>query len=282
MTTHWENSASFSVVIPAKDEASVIGRCLAFVHALSPGEAEVVVVANGCSDETVARASEVPGVQVLDLPEGGKHVALNAGDAVVTQFPRVYLDADIVVSAEALRRLAELLDRDPAPAVAAPRPEFVTKDRPLPVRQFFSVFQQLPYVTAGLVGLGVYALNAEGRARFGSFPPFTADDLFVQRLFSAAEVRTLPDVTFQIQTPRTLADLVKVRTRVTYGNAELAASAGQGTERSSADTAWALLRLAARRPRLLPSTAVYLGITVASRVRAIRAAGTWHRDTSTR
>ena len=84
-----------SVIIAAYNEAAVIGRNLdRLLAGAAPGELEVIVVANGCVDETVAVAS-ARDVRVLDLPAPGKAAALNAGDAVATSTPRVYLDADI-------------------------------------------------------------------------------------------------------------------------------------------------------------------------------------------
>lgn len=282
MTTGAAGRASFSVVIPAKDEAAVIDRCLSFMRALAPGEAEVVVVANGCNDETAVRAGQTPQVRVVEIAGGGKPAALNAGDAAVSAFPRIYLDADILISAETLRRLAGVLAADPAPAVAAPRPDFVTHDRPYAVRQYFAAFERLPYVRQGLVGLGVYAVNAAGRARFGAFPPLTNDDRYVQSRFSAEEVWVLTDETFQVQTPRTLRDLLKVRARVTFGNAEIAAAVDRGGKRTSAGTARALVRTTAHQPRLLPAAAVYLAVTAAGRARSRWSNGHWLRDSSTR
>ena len=45
-----------SVVIAAHDEESVLPRCLrALLDAAGPGEFEVFVVANGCTDRTAAQ-----------------------------------------------------------------------------------------------------------------------------------------------------------------------------------------------------------------------------------
>src|ERR1700754_21124 len=86
-----------SIVIVAHNEANVIGGCL---DALSgqqfSGPVDIVVSANGCTDDTAAVAGR-PGVTVVDRPEAGKAGALNAGDGVATGFPRIYLDADIIV-----------------------------------------------------------------------------------------------------------------------------------------------------------------------------------------
>lgn len=284
---------AFSVVIPAHDEQSVVGRCLdAFLPGLRPGEAEVVVVANGCSDATAEVARRRPGVRVLERAQPSKAAALSAGDGAVSAFPRVYLDADIVVGAQTLRRLAAALP-GPLPRVAAPWAQFVLDGRPWPVRAFFRVYTRLPYVSDGLVGAGVYALSAAGRSRFAEFPALTADDLFVQRLFAPAERLVLPDATFRVETPRDLAGLLAVRTRTARGNAELARAgsvtapppggAAVDTAASTRTTVAALARLVLGQPGLLPASLVYAGVTALARRRAGRARGAaWERDASTR
>ena len=47
-----------SVIIPAHNEESVIGRCLAaMLEGAQPGELEIIVVCNGCSDRTGEKAT---------------------------------------------------------------------------------------------------------------------------------------------------------------------------------------------------------------------------------
>lgn len=274
----------FSVVVPAHEEARVIERCLrAFLPWPGPGRVEVVVVANGCADDTAVRAARVPGVVVVELEHGSKPAALNAGDTRVSALPRVYLDADIVLGAAALAALVEVLDTDRA-VVAAPVPRFVLAGRPWSVRAFYRVYRSLPYVQDALVGLGVIGLSGAGRARFGVFPDATADDLFVQRLFAPAERMILREHTFDVETPRSLRNLVAVRTRTAQGNAQLAAAApGAGDfAPSTTGTVRSLAALLARDPRQLPAVLVYAGVTLAARRRATRTDHGWHRDTSTR
>lgn len=272
---------SFSVIIPAHDEEHVIGRCLAFVGGLSPDEAEVVVVANGCTDGTVDVARRA-GVQVLDLPVAGKVGALNAGEAVVRSFPRVFLDADVTIDVETLRRLVEVLG-DGAPAVAAPRPVFDVEGRPALVRLFYRAWTELPYLTEGMVGSGVYAMNRAGRARFAAFPQVTGDDLFVQRCFSADETRVLSDSTFGVRTPWDLRSLIAIRTRVAHGNAELARTGHGALRRSTQATLRSMSLVLRRDPSLLPACAVYVWVTIVSRIAARRrSAVTWQRDATNR
>ena len=108
-----------SVIIAAHNEATVIGRNLDRLLAGSqPGDLDVIVVANGCVDRTadVARAR---GVRVLELPAPGKSAALNAGDAIATTFPRIYLDADVAATSATVRALTDALSQ-PGPDRAAP------------------------------------------------------------------------------------------------------------------------------------------------------------------
>jgi glycosyltransferase involved in cell wall biosynthesis len=80
-----------SVIIPAHNEAALIGQCLtAALASTGPAVVQLIVAANGCTDQTAAIAQGfVPqatargwALQVLDLPKGGKPGALNAADAV--------------------------------------------------------------------------------------------------------------------------------------------------------------------------------------------------------
>lgn len=288
MSSDPEDRPAFSIVIPAHDEETVIGRCLAFARLLRPGEAEIVVVANGCTDATADRARAFPGVRVLEQSEPSKTAALNAGDAACSVYPRVYLDGDIVVSAAALRSLADRLG-GPAPLIAAPRMEVSLTGRPWAVRSFYRAFQSLPYAGNALVGLGVYAMSATGRARFGAFPDVVADDLFVSRHFADAERLVLADHTFTVEAPHDLRSLIRVRTRVAAGNAGLTHGVGAGVKpeadlsSSGGHTAQALITLCLQHPGSTRDALTYVLVTALARWGARRPpTGVWLTDTSTR
>ena len=88
-----------SAVIPAHNEAAVILRCLdTLLAGFRPGELDVVVTCNGCTDGTadVVRSSGHQ-VRVLEIDAASKPAALRAAEEVVTAFPRLYLDADVVL-----------------------------------------------------------------------------------------------------------------------------------------------------------------------------------------
>lgn len=284
-----------SVVVPAHDEEQVVGRCLvSALSGLAPDQVEVVVVCNGCSDRTAERAREAltslgylgrqsGNATVVELARPGKIGALNAGDAAVSAYPRVYLDADIELQPGTLQQLLGV----PADGgwVGSPPPRFVLDGRPWSVRAFYRVWRRLPYLQQALVGNGIYVLSQEGRQRFGHFPEVVADDLFVQRLFVADETLRLPGG-YRVRAPRTLRDLVKVRTRVHVGNGQLRA-AGLAGQRATPTGRSALTGLARREPRLWPSIAVYAAVNAVAQARARHrlrrgAVDVWDRDDSSR
>ena len=279
-----------SVVIPAHNEQSVITRCLQSLADQDVSRSlQIVVAANGCTDETVERARAFSGLSnltVLDLSEPSKSGALNAGDGAATVFPRIYLDADITLAPGAVRAMIDALDVS-QPRIAAPGIRFDLSRSSLPVREFFTIFTELPYVKSGLVGLGVYGMSEAGRNRFEEFPAIIADDLFAQRVFKPSE-RVIVNSEFVVCAPRDISNLVKVRTRVARGNAELSTVRDHPPESdfdpSTRGTAGALISLIKQRPVLFPAAVCYLGVTVMARVNARRtaSAGTWDRDTSTR
>jgi glycosyltransferase involved in cell wall biosynthesis len=273
-----------SVIIAAYNEAAVIGRNLdRLLDGTAPGELDVVVVANGCVDETVAVAG-TRAVRVLDLPAPGKSAALNAGDAVATSTPRIYLDADIATTAATVRALADALtqpgaDGGPAPLAAVPDRHLVLTGRPLAVRCYYAIQSRLPAARTGLYGRGMIALSAAGRARFEQFPDVLADDLFLDSLFSATERVVLTSVTTEVETPRRTRDLVARLTRVRRGNAAL--REGQAGVRASSRTSW-LSDVVLRRPWLAPAGVVYAVLTLVAERRARRGGDRWELDTSSR
>jgi glycosyltransferase involved in cell wall biosynthesis len=269
-----------SVVIAAHNEEAVVGRCLDALLA-EPGDLDITVVANGCDDRTAAVAASRPGVRVLDLPEPGKANALNAGDAVAVGFPRVYLDADIVLAPGTLPALVSALDRAGLFAVV-PRRVLDLTGRPLLVRAFYAVNMRLPAYRHALFGRGAIALSEAGRARFDTFPGHVADDLFLDSLFAPEEKREVPTVSSTVEAPRRTRDLLRRLVRVRAGNAQLrAASAGV---RRSVRSSW-LRDVVLPRPWLYPAGACYAALVLTASYAARRQARgevSWGRDESTR
>lgn len=278
-----------SVVIPAHNEAAVIGRCLDRLLEDRGIDLQVVVVANGCTDGTAA-AADRPGVLVVETPIGNKAHALNLGDRACSVFPRLYLDADIELGTAAVRQIVDALR---SAEVVAPRLHWTDEHMSSVVRAYYSVWTALPYHRAGVVGSGLMALSERGRARFDEFPDLIADDGFVSAQFTADERRPMPDCTFLMRPPRDIRSLLAVKSRVWLGNEQLneylrrnpvANRAAAAPRRTGAR--WdAYVRLL-REPRLYPALPVYAGIylvaRVAGRLRMHRQDLGWSRDQSSR
>jgi glycosyltransferase involved in cell wall biosynthesis len=279
-------STAFGVVIAAHNEAAVLGRCLdALLGDPSAPPLEITVVANGCTDTTAAVAASRPGVRVVDRPEPGKAGALNAGDAATTAFPRLYLDADIVLPHGSLRALADALDGGPSLAVV-PQRRLDVSGRPLLVRGYFAVNSRLPAYHDALFGRGAIALSAAGRARFDAFPDMVADDLFLDSLFAPGEKREVPAAVSTVATPRRTGDLLRRLVRVRAGNAAMRAAAARGdapaTVRPSVRSSW-LRDVVLPRPWLAPAAVCYVGLTAGAALLARRRrVVAWGHDESTR
>jgi glycosyltransferase involved in cell wall biosynthesis len=267
-----------SVVIAAHNEAAVIGGCLdALLADPPPGGLDVTVVANGCTDATAEVAATRPGVRVLSLPEAGKAGALNAGDEVAVGFPRLYLDADIVLTPGSVPALVRAVGSGLLAAV--PGRALDTTGRPLPVRAYYAINRRLPAFRDALYGRGAILLSAEGRARFDRFPALHADDLFLDSLFEAGEKREVTGATSRVATPRRTDDLIRRLVRVRAGNAAMRA-AGASTVRSSRRSSW-LRDVVLPRPWLAPAGVFYAAITLIAERRSRTATG-WGRDESSR
>lgn len=256
-------SRRISVVIPAHQEERVLSRCLtALLCEAAPDEFEVVVVANGCTDATADVARRFAGVTVLELADGGKAGALNAGDAAVSGSPRIYLDADVELPTAAVRALAAAL-AEKRPLIATARRELRTESASVGVRLHYRTWEALQRARGETIGTGVYALNAAGRARFDAFPTAVGDDYFVHGLFRRHERRVVePPVS--VWPPARLPELIAVRSRVVVGN--LTGRKGPGT--GDRPAAPAQLRSMASEPRAWLGLPVYLGVTLLSRRRA--------------
>jgi glycosyltransferase involved in cell wall biosynthesis len=95
-----------SVLIPAFNESKTVQNVVRV--ALEAGFEDVLVVSDGSTDDTAAKAREA-GARVLELPQnGGKGAAVAAGARDLTTHYLVLLDADLVnLQASHVRQLLE-------------------------------------------------------------------------------------------------------------------------------------------------------------------------------
>jgi hypothetical protein len=281
-----------SVVIPAHEEVGVIRRGLdALFTGIQPGELDVVVVCNGCGDDTarLVRASGHP-VKVAELQSASKPAALRCGDAAARAFPRLYLDADVVLPGSAARLVLERL-RSGALA-ARPPIRYDASGASAPVRSYYRARSQVPAVLGSLWGAGVYGLSATGRSRFGAFPDVVADDLWVDRLFGEGEVEIVDSAPVVVSVPRRSRDLLRVLRRTYRGKMEMAFA--PDLRDSAPETVVSTLRDLGRVALVGPAPAVdaatyaafaagaRLALALSHRGDAPLAGERWERDLSTR
>lgn len=221
-----------SILIPANNEAARIGDCLTAVLASNLPDTfdkppEIIVIANGCTDETAKVASGYMQqaknnqwhLKVIELTAGNKLSALNSGDAKAGFSMRIYLDADVIVSPDLMDELHTVLDQD-GPVYASG-----TVIMPVPktwVSQAYRrIYSRVPFFTHGVAGCGLFAVNELARKRWGQFPDIISDDTFVRLHFSPKE-RIGVSATYQWPIVEGLSNLLKVRRRQNIGVAQIA------------------------------------------------------------
>jgi GT2 family glycosyltransferase len=272
-----------SILVPAHNEETSIVRLLESLRAgAQPGEFEVIVVCNGCSDRT-AEIARGFGVQVAELAEPSKAAALAHGDSLAHCHPRLYVDADVDLDIPAVRALCAALDD--GVLAAGPRRELVLDQASLLVRAYYAVWRRLPQVRTGLFGRGVVAVSAAGHERTRALPAVMSDDLAMSEAFAPSERAVVDDAVVVIRPPRTLRDLLRRRIRVATGNTQLDQA---GRRSDAAKTSWAdLLRIARREPRVAAAVPVFVAVAVGAKLasrRRVRSGdfSTWLRDDSSR
>jgi len=276
-----------SVIVPAHNEEAVVSRSIESIRRNAGADSyQVVLVANGCSDATATVARRTwPSVHVIETETASKSNALNLGDAEALGFPRFYMDADITLTPEAIDTIGSRMAEAGALA-AAPAMEMRFLNASWLVRAYYEVWQELPYVREGMIGVGIYALSEEGRRRFARFPSIIADDGYIRLLFKPEERLCVTECRSIVTAPTSLSGLIKIKTRSRLGGYELAEKFPELALNEKKDYAGALWPLL-RRPGLWPSLFVYLTVNLIVRFRARKmhyrgAHGVWERDESSR
>lgn len=223
-----------TVLIPAHNEAAVIGRCLeTLLENAVDDEFEVLVLSNGSTDQTaeqarlsVDRLQVGSSVTVIDLAQSGKAAAINHGLDIGRGPNFIVLDADVLLDTETTRDLCRSLDR-PDTLAASTTVGFNFDGVSRFSRSYHRFWKQVPSVAKGLAGRGVYAFNPKGLERFGRLPLVIADDRFVDLVFGLSE-RTIVEGTSTVVPCCSLRALIDRKSRVFLGNRTLTAEAIPG------------------------------------------------------
>lgn len=281
-----------SIVIPAHNEAMVIGRTLESLAdgTLRPGT-RVLVACNGCTDDTVSIARSFADrldIEVVELPVASKQAALNGADEhlgmAAESFPRIYLDADIAAPAASLNTVLEVLEGGPVLA-ARPPLEYRTGAADRFVESYYRARSRTPEVLGALWGAGVYAVSAAGRSRWDGFPLDAPDDLFVDSRFAEDEKTVVDAAPVPVEVPRTASALLRTLKRVHRPSTVVVEQAADAPS-SAGGTLKGLLRANRQEP---VDAACYVAFSVAARVANLRdrkekdhSGGSWERDTTSR
>ena len=269
------------VIIPAYNESGVILRLLESLHeGYAAGKYNVVVACNGCSDNTVEIVeNHFPDYQCLDIELGSKINAINEAEALGLGYPRVYVDADVVISTQSVLKIIEELEKEKEPLLLAPRAIINCSNSDAFVRLFYSAWKKTTFFIDEGYGSGVYALNQSARQLFDTFPNVTSDDGFVRHISSALKVGVCEDANSAVEAPRSISDLVKIKVRIKAGKSELTNTANSSNDLGSK-----------RRFVLRPTVTefifyVFINLYIGLKVKLeLRKGGDliWHRDESTR
>ncbi len=279
-------SAAISIIVPAYNEAAVIGAALApLALAVARGELELIVVPNNCSDATAEVARRAcPGATILPTATPGKTNAMNLGVAAASGEALIFLDADLTVSPETIQAVAEPLIAGRALA-ACGRMGVDTEGSSLAVRLFYQGWLLNPYHDRGKFG-GMFALSRAKAHAIFPLPEITADDEYISRAVAERDTTFVPEAFFTVYAPRRLADLIKIRRRSRRGTVALA----EGSTRDGRPQGLAAFRCALSRglcrPKAWPGLAVYAGVVTWARLLVTletrRTCLRWERDASSR
>ena len=118
-------SPKISVIIPAHNEEKYIEKTLESVKKQNFSEYEVIVVANGCTDNTEEKVKKYQNktLRLLSLPKANVSVARNAGALNAQGELLVFLDADTTLTADALQTISQCFKEKHAVATTLALPQ---------------------------------------------------------------------------------------------------------------------------------------------------------------
>lgn len=226
---------SVCIVVPCYNESKTVADSVRSLLALDyPKEKmEFMIIDDGSIDDTftVARAFEsAPGtfpiVKVLRKENGGKHTALNFALGETNTELIGCLDADSVVTPDALRRAVETLSN---PSLAAVTPGIHVKERKTFLQRLqhveyrLSIFNRSAFAALGSVFITpgpftIFRRDAIRDVGGWKYAHSTEDMEIALRLQEKGyRIANNPLVTVKTSAPRTLPALFKQRVRWSYG-----------------------------------------------------------------
>lgn len=277
------NKPACSIVIPAYNEETCIrSTLLALTRGMMPGEFEIIVICNGCQDNTAVAARDTCEVaRVIETSVTSKTNALNIGIKETNSQTVVFLDADIKTTTKSVRLLVQSLEATES-YLAFGKAQFNSQECTAAVRAFYNAWRLNPYFDGGKVG-GFFAVSRMGLKKLGTFPNLTNDDEYVRRTLMEKAVM-VPAAKYIVEPPRTLSSLTKVRSRVYRGNRELASLNVPTASNQQQLGGYRFLTRLLRNPRVWAGALVFAAVAVAAHVRnrLLRETNRWEQDTTAR
>ncbi len=231
MSSNSVDSSKPCIIIAAYNEASVIKDTLASLHTNGAiNHYQLLVVCNGCTDETdsVIR-THFPHVLRFNLTHPSKALAIRYAESLNPGFPRIYLDADITLTALNAHTLIELAKSQKQPCLLIPSSDLISTHSTALVKSYYRTWYKTPHVQQSGFGAGTYVINKIGRDGFGEWPELIADDAFVRLQFASDHVNVTQKAKVAVKAPKTLWSLIKVKSRSKLGNLELNAYMSQNS-----------------------------------------------------
>lgn len=290
MTNHTPSSTKATIIIAAYNEASVIRETLQQLHrAHAPSSYQILVICNGCTDDTEKIIhDEFQNVLCHSLKKSSKALAIRHAESLNPGFPRLYLDADINLSAaDADRFISKARDHE-LEALLIPSSKVTTTQCSTMVKAFYRAWYNTPHVQTFGYGAGAYLINQAGRDRFGLWPELVADDAFIRSQFRTEETHLIQSIKVGVKAPKTLWSLIKVKARSKFGNLELKAYSKhiRVNDENNETTRIANTKSSAIAPLQPGDKLIYLMINLIALSLAkwqfIRGKNRWFRDNSNR
>jgi glycosyltransferase involved in cell wall biosynthesis len=180
-----------SIIVPAFNAAGTIGACLNSILGSDYDEFEIIVVDDHSTDATCAIARATSCTLIERSVNGGAAAARNTGAAAASGSVLFFVDADVAIEADSLRRVVTVLSEHPEIAAM-----FGSYQADTPAADFFSQYKNLVHhythqissPQAKTFASGFGAVRAEVFTALGGFDPsqrFMEDIEFGYRMHRA-------------------------------------------------------------------------------------------------
>lgn len=272
-----------TVIIPAYNESSCIIPTLTHYKALASQDVQVIVVPNGCIDNTAELVRDnFEKMVVLELKNGSKIAAINEG-LKVAKYPHVLIqDADVEIDEHSLRTMVDFIKSE-SYLFASPVTNLSISGS-FWIRRYYDFLMITPAFQKGMVNSGAYLLSPEACEKLGIFPQVIADDGYVKGVLNPNNLVKIADCYSLVKTPTDLWSLIKIKTRSKLGNMQLASI--RKSPIAGDNGLLKLLKLGIKHNSLL-SCLIYISVTFTTILRAkyqlkFGRPTFWERDESTR